>query len=189
MIANPAPDYFDRSPRARCDWLVADGRWRSGADLGRTVVIADKESNFTKSPDTIGFAPQSEVFVVTNVFVNGLSATDAINLTSFTQAFSEIELAVLPGDYNHNGIVDAGDYVVWRDTLGQTGIGLAADGNANGQIDTADYDVWCAHFSHTAASGTLTGRAVSEPTTSFLLTLAIAGWCSGRRQKARHKNR
>jgi hypothetical protein len=24
----------------------------------------------------------------------------------------------LAGDYNHNGIVDAADYTVWRDTLG-----------------------------------------------------------------------
>ena len=28
---------------------------------------------------------------------------------------------VLPGDYNHNGIVDAADYVVWRNSLGQIG--------------------------------------------------------------------
>ncbi|MEX2168349.1 MAG: hypothetical protein WD851_03490 [Pirellulales bacterium] len=34
----------------------------------------------------------------------------------------------LPGDYNHNGGVDAADYTVWRDGLGQTGAGLAAGG-------------------------------------------------------------
>ncbi len=27
-----------------------------------------------------------------------------------------------PGDYNHNGTTDAADYVVWRKTLGQTGV-------------------------------------------------------------------
>ena len=41
-------------------------------------------------------------------------------------------LSIPPGDYNQNGFVDAADYVVWRDTLGQMGAGLAADGNNNG---------------------------------------------------------
>ena len=26
----------------------------------------------------------------------------------------------VPGDYNQNGIVDAADYTIWRDTLGST---------------------------------------------------------------------
>ncbi len=50
------------------------------------------------------------------------------------------------GDYNFNGVVDAADYVVWRDTLGQSGVGLAADGNGDSQIDAADYGI-CAHIS------------------------------------------
>ena len=32
----------------------------------------------------------------------------------------------LVGDYNDDGTVDAADYTVWRDSLGQTGSGLAA---------------------------------------------------------------
>ena len=32
------------------------------------------------------------------------------------------------GDYNHNGVVDAADYVVWRNTFGLTSP-LDADGN------------------------------------------------------------
>ena len=50
------------------------------------------------------------------------------------------------GDYNGNGIVDAGDYVVWRNLVGQTGTGLAADGNGNGVVDGADYDFWRSRF-------------------------------------------
>ena len=46
------------------------------------------------------------------------------------------------GDYNLNGVVDAADYTVWRNTLGQVADGLAADGNASGTIDAGDYDVW-----------------------------------------------
>ena len=48
---------------------------------------------------------------------------------------------VLPGDYNLNGVVDAADYVVWRQTLGQRGVGLAADGNNNNGVDSGDFDI------------------------------------------------
>ena len=36
----------------------------------------------------------------------------------------------LTGDYNGNGVVDAADYTIWRDTLGQMGADLPADGDA-----------------------------------------------------------
>jgi hypothetical protein len=49
-------------------------------------------------------------------------------------AVGTLNVAIL-GDYNLNGAVDAGDYVVWRKTFGQTGVALAADGNSNRQID------------------------------------------------------
>jgi len=52
----------------------------------------------------------------------------------------------IPGDYNGDFQVDAADYVIYRDTFGQTGPGLAADGSGNEIIDQADYDVWRAHF-------------------------------------------
>ena len=53
------------------------------------------------------------------------------------------------GDYNLNGVVDAPDYVVWRDTLGST-TDFRANGNNEGAsmdvIDPADYDVWRGAF-------------------------------------------
>lgn len=55
------------------------------------------------------------------------------------------------GDYNHNGIVDAADYTVWRDSLGQTGSGLAADGNGDHAVTPADYDLWKSQFGQTVA--------------------------------------
>jgi hypothetical protein len=85
----------------------------------------------------------------------------------------------LPGDFNGDGVVDAADYVVWRDTLGETGTGLAADGNGNNQIDAGDFDVWRANFGQTAGSGAgaTANAAVPEPSTLLLLTFAAAGWC------------
>ncbi len=57
----------------------------------------------------------------------------------------------LPSDYNSNGVVDAADYVLWRNSLGST-TDLRADasgptvGVANGVVDQADYNYWRANF-------------------------------------------
>jgi Type I phosphodiesterase / nucleotide pyrophosphatase len=57
----------------------------------------------------------------------------------------------LPGDYNHDGHVDAADYTIWQDTKGST-TDLRADGNRDGVVDQADYDLWKANFNATAAA-------------------------------------
>src|SRR5262249_40466623 len=57
---------------------------------------------------------------------------------------------LLPGDYNGNGTVDTADYIVWRDSIGQSGMGLAADGDGNTMIDGNDYAIWKSHFGQTS---------------------------------------
>ncbi len=82
-----------------------------------------------------------------------------------------IEELLLPGDYNQDGVVDAADYVLWRDTLGQQAAGLAADGNNNGSVDSADYDVWRANFGRSASasvSNVGSDATVPEPHTCLL---------------------
>jgi hypothetical protein len=77
----------------------------------------------------------------------------------------------IAGDYNFNGVVDAGDYIVWRKTLGQIGGPLAADGNNNGQIDIGDFTVWRSHFGQPGGSGNSAGASVPEPGSGLLLLL------------------
>jgi Calpain family cysteine protease/Dockerin type I domain len=57
----------------------------------------------------------------------------------------------LPGDYNVDGVVDAGDFVVWRQLENQSVAtpGEKADGNADGRIDQEDYALWSANFGRT----------------------------------------
>jgi T5SS/PEP-CTERM-associated repeat protein len=98
----------------------------------------------------------------------------------------EVVEALLPGDYNHDGSVDAADYVVWRKTGG------SAD----------DYNTWRAHFGQTAGSGSagyplgasaepdrapgetgfqVPAAAVPEPATWMLLILLLCFGCKRRR--------
>lgn len=88
---------------------------------------------------------------------------------------------VSTADYNHNRVVDAADYTVWRDTLGST-TDLRANGDDTGAsaglIDLADFNFWKAHFGEAAGSGSggTANGAVPEPATSVLLMLVAAGW-------------
>lgn len=46
-----------------------------------------------------------------------------------------------PGDFNLDGLVDAADYTIWRDTNGST-TDLRADADQNLKIDELDRDIW-----------------------------------------------
>ena len=82
-----------------------------------------------------------------------------------------------PGDYNGDGEVDAADYVVWRDMLGQhVPNGTGADGNSDGEVTEADYNLWMEHFGETmggeSALAMSSFAAVPEPAS---LLLAASG--------------
>jgi hypothetical protein len=59
----------------------------------------------------------------------------------------------LPGDYNLDGVVDAGDYTLWRDLIGiPVTPYTAADGDGSGLIDAADHVVWRNHYGATSTN-------------------------------------
>jgi hypothetical protein len=115
------------------------------------------------------------------VFNFGLSTDDFAEAVA---AFSELLEPSLTGDYNENGVVDAADYVVWRNTFDSMS-SLAADGDGSGSIDNDDYLVWREHFGNTLpAPGTANAVAVPEPAGVFLGVaglLLIVGRSKGRR--------
>ena len=91
---------------------------------------------------------------------------------------------ILLGDYNKDGRVDGADYVVWRNTQGQSvAQGAGADGSFDGQITAADYNVWRSHFGQTLGTGSGSGSggelfgatsAVPEQASIWLVVLAAA---------------
>jgi hypothetical protein len=84
-----------------------------------------------------------------------------------------------PGDYNDDGVVDAADYVVWRNDLGTTGLalGTGADGNGNGVIDAGDHTVWREYFGE-LAGGSVALATVPEPHSAIALGLfaGLVAW-------------
>jgi hypothetical protein len=92
--------------------------------------------------------------------------------------------SLVPGDYNADGVVDAGDYVVWRNHLGATAGTLPNDVDGV-PIGMAQYATWKANFGNTA-SGAMAANAtaVPEPTTALFLLMGAAAWFARRPVKA-----
>jgi hypothetical protein len=79
----------------------------------------------------------------------------------------------LEGDYNNDGSVDAGDYVVWRKSVGEQGSSLPADGNGNGGVDDGDHLFWQERFGSGSPAGGI-GAAVPEPCSAMLILTGVA---------------
>ncbi|MEQ8849912.1 chondroitinase-B domain-containing protein [Botrimarina sp.] len=88
----------------------------------------------------------------------------------------------LAGDFNSDGVVDAADYTVWRDTRGLGGPGLAADANADGFVGSTDYAVWRERFGRTLAAAPST-ESVPEPAAAAAATQATLAWAVLRRAR------
>jgi enterochelin esterase family protein len=98
----------------------------------------------------------------------------------------------LVGDYNQDGQVDAGDFVVWRKSVGATGLPNRAPENA-GPIGEPDFLAWRANFgkSQSAGSGVKGGAssvAVPEPSVASIVAAACGATTLSRCCSIRHKS-
>jgi endonuclease I len=116
-----------------------------------------------------------------------LSDEDLAGEQTQTLTLSLLAEAILSGDYNRNGAVDAADYVVWRHALGQdvTEYG-GADGDGDGMIGDGDYAVWRTNYGATAtAASAVVASTVPEPATVYFIACALGFTCSVRQRAAR----
>ena len=155
-----------------------------GADDFRASVDT---SDFSDSSLTTVYVPFSEFAAggTASGFTNtGDGLLSDFNLLEFSLRTNtddrlnlEIEsLSVVPtpdfaGDYNDDGVVDAADYTVWRDSLGNSGVGLPADGDGDGAIDQDDYNVWVSNFGQQNVAGPATSVAIPEPSTALVAAI------------------
>lgn len=156
-------------------------------DLDSTVGVGDTEV-FEVELEPFTGLEQGDLFGFDSLFfpnsVGQFAATYTLMLSdedlpgeqTQTLTLSLIAEAILSGDYNRDGGVDAADYVVWRRALGEnvTAYG-GADGNGDGMITDGDYDVWRANFGGTAAAaGSFATNGVPEPNSLLLATCPLA---------------
>jgi len=107
---------------------------------------------------------------------------DGIGLSFFFQGHGRIEIddistsAGLPGDYDLSGSVDAADFTVWRDLLGQT-TPLPNENplaQTRGLVDDEDFEFWRSRFGNTFSTGSMhKGAAVPEASVACLLWSAL----------------
>lgn len=82
-----------------------------------------------------------------------------------------------PGDYNNDGLVDAADYVVWRDNVGGEAGTLANNPYAS-TVGQLQYDIWRSNYQR-AARGSV---AVPEPA-GVAMILALSPLAIPRRRR------
>jgi len=99
----------------------------------------------------------------------GTGSNSSITISNITA----IEVGV-PGDYNNDGTVDAGDYVRWRNNLGDP---TEADINNNGDgggVTISDYSYWKARYGNPGSGGGgLSNTSVPEPASVVLILMSI----------------
>jgi hypothetical protein len=166
----------------------------AGAQLDFTITHVDEvtgEQTYSLTLDPFGPA---EAYTETGVLHNPGDPVDWIEFTFFNtdtdvsrpeqidtdlfirsmEIFTDAAPAV-PGDYNEDGTVNAADYAVWRDKLGQTfQLPNEVSGVSTGMVTSADYTAWRERFGNTSGGGSTNG-AVPEPATILYLIGAVVG--------------
>lgn len=156
-------------------WATDDPIWPSGVTVASGLFAAGQTPGFGSDPDSFnGFLFTS----IGDINTPGAVTDD----TAFTTlVVTNLAFGTATGDYNADGRVDAADYTVWRDALGQSVTPLTgADGDGNGQIEAGDRLVWANNYGAVQAASSAV--AVPEPATlaSLLTALLAAGWgCAG----------
>jgi hypothetical protein len=126
----------------------------------RTTTIVGPENLAIFDPTTGIWSPTGSHQAMLNLLPGGGALV----------SLASIEVpAFIPGDYDDNGSVDAADYVVWRQNLGD---GTLPNETASpGHVDQEDYNQWRQHFGATALGSTVS--AIPEPQSLFLVIVTF----------------
>jgi hypothetical protein len=118
--------------------------------------------------------PTDGTFAANQFSTNSLSPLGSIALTA---------VAGLPGDFNSDGKVDAGDYATWR----KNEVANSALANDNGVgSQAARFSLWRANFGKPPGAGTGFGAAaVPEPGSIVLTIFGLVALASSRRRTGR----
>jgi hypothetical protein len=84
---------------------------------------------------------------------------------------TSVTTPMLTGDFNNNGVVDAADYVLWRD-------GGTLQNDPTPGVQPEDYGVWRANFGKSnPGSASSLAASVPEPASCMLALVTFIGAC------------
>lgn len=154
------------------DYTPGDFGNPTGGSVSATVTDATHNYHYTRSP--LENDPWNNDFFTLDRFGIVIRSTGSTtNQGDYQLTISNVTytggtaIAGVPGDYNGNGVVDAADYVLWRD-----GGSLQNEVDNPGTVGPGDYTEWRARFGNTSGSGSGLGTgAVPEPTAVLLAVL------------------
>ncbi len=178
-------NFYDRFAGDRID-LVAD--IGDAFDSGFVAHDSTDGMTFLQEPggyfDLFDTTLMRELRAADNLYFGnngyGGSGVESIFYVDYIRIVGEHTIAA--GDYNGDGSVDAADYTVWRNTLGQNvANGTGADGDQNGTIEQNDYTIWKTNFGPNGGLGALGAGAVPEPNSICLMLIGLL-WASFRRK-------
>ncbi len=133
--------------------------WSDSASLTQTVVDMVHAAGLELHVWTVNSLARMQELI--DLGVDGITTDAPQTLRS---------IVPLPGDFNYDSVVDAADYVFWRDSMG----------------DATSYNTWRANIGRMvpggAGSGTTFATSVPEP--NIVTLAAMAGWvfAAGRRR-------
>lgn len=116
---------------------------------------------------------------------DGLEPLDVAEIEAMSSFFGDLVVrSWQPGDFNGDGVVNAADYTVWRDGVGQPATGLANDVDG-GIIGPAQYSTWAASYAATEPNigGGSVLALVPEPNAACLAFFACLARESIRRRR------
>ena len=123
----------------------------NGVSKSFLQIVRDASGNQSlgRSDLRYGLGPDNEIYV--------LNKRDGR-----VRRFSSVS-GLVEGDFNGDGEVDAADYTVWRDGLGD-------------KYSQADYQVWVDNYGFSSSS-TSTTTAIPEPSAALLMMIAGSVFC------------
>jgi hypothetical protein len=151
-------------------WINPTGL--GGAEPPGALVAVNQRTDIpTNQSDPGGGVPTVvQTFILRQDGSAGTNAPTSIVIDELRvgSTFADVTPVAIPGDYNGNGSVDAGDYVLWR--KGGPLLNQVDDPN---NVTPADYTEWRARFGNPGGSGLSLGSLLTVPEPS---SAALALW-------------
>lgn len=169
-------DFSDPEDTLNVNKLLVRGNYTTASPEYTVFLSAANSTELTLSGTAANWftSAPGEGASIGNVIISAQNSSGSYLVDQLV--LRKLGVEAVPGDYNGDGIVNAADYTIWRDTNGSTvEAGTGADGDGSGMIDEDDYQYWVDRFGNGGGSGTTLGQNANVPEPSSVLLLITGG--------------